>query len=257
MKIVGIVSLTAFFVLTGCFAQKEDATTQSVSQQLNKVKVMEATELVANPNYVALESESFEVSYDNTVLFFHASYCGSCRATDQDLASADFPENMQVKKVDFDTALNLRQKYGVTNYHTFVQVDDNGDMIKKWSWSFTLADIKSQVEDQSNHTSQMDTQQESWMYTSYDESLVWFTDNTVIFFAASWCPSCVTADTNLAASDIPSWVTVLKADYDSALELRQKYSIASQHTFVSVDAEGNQLRKWVGGTTIDDIIEKL
>ena len=141
MKIVGIVSLVTLFVLTGCFAQKEDTTTQSVSQQLNEVEVTETTELVANPNYVPLESESFEVSYDNTVLFFHAPYCGSCEATHQDFISTDFPENLQVKKVDFDTELDLKQKYDVVAQHTFVSVDTEGNQIRKWVGGTTIDDI--------------------------------------------------------------------------------------------------------------------
>lgn len=97
----------------------------------------------------------------------------------------------------------------------------------------------------------------SWSYQAYDSSLVGATDNTVIFFAATWCPSCVAADRNLVSAEIPNGITILKADYDSEIDLRREYGVTSQHTFVSVDAEGKQLRKWVGGTTIDDIIEKL
>jgi len=98
---------------------------------------------------------------------------------------------------------------------------------------------------------------QEWVYENYRPELIWNTDVTVIFFAATWCPSCVAADINLSASDIPSWITILKADFDSEIDLRREYWVVTQHTFVSVDTDGKQLRKWVGGTTIDDIIEKL
>ena len=34
-----------------------------------------------------------------------------------------------VYKVDYDTALDLRQRYGVTTQHTFVVIDGNGEKI--------------------------------------------------------------------------------------------------------------------------------
>jgi len=94
-------------------------------------------------------------------------------------------------------------------------------------------------------------------YRDYSADMIGNSENTVIFFAASWCPSCVAADKNLSSSDIPAGLTVLKADFDSETALRREYGVVAQHTFVSVDSDGNQLRKWVGGTTIDDIVEKL
>ena len=40
-----------------------------------------------------------------------------------------------------DTETALRQRYGVTVQHTFVQVDPKGDQLAKWSGSSTGADI--------------------------------------------------------------------------------------------------------------------
>lgn len=71
-------------------------------------------------------------------------------------------------------------------------------------------------------------------------------DQIVIFFHASWCPSCRQQDDNLVSDreDIPAGVTILKADYDSETNLKQKYGVTLQHTFVQVDSEGNQLKMW-------------
>ncbi len=78
---------------------------------------------------------------------------------------------------------------------------------------------------------------------------------TVLFFAASWCPTCREADKNLTAAqdDLPAGLTVVKVDYDSATDLRQKYGVTVQHTFVQVDADGNELAKWVGSYTPEEI----
>lgn len=72
---------------------------------------------------------------------------------------------------------------------------------------------------------------------------------SVIFFHAPWCPYCKAADKEFIdhAQEIPAEVAVIKVDYDSNTELKQKYGVTYQHTFVQVDKEGNQITKWNGG----------
>lgn len=72
---------------------------------------------------------------------------------------------------------------------------------------------------------------------------------TVLFFHAPWCPFCKAANEAFTSrlSEIPDGVTVLKTDYDSEKELKIKYGVTYQHTFVQVDAAGNMIGKWNGG----------
>lgn len=81
----------------------------------------------------------------------------------------------------------------------------------------------------------------------------------VIDFAADWCPSCraFEANVNENVQDIPADLTILKADYDTELELRKQYGVTQQHTFVQVDAQGNEIAKWVGSPTLEALIAKL
>lgn len=74
----------------------------------------------------------------------------------------------------------------------------------------------------------------------------------VIFFAASWCPTCKALNQDITAnlSNIPHGVTILKADYDTVTSLKQKYGVTTQHTLVQVDAKGNQIKKWTGSPTL-------
>ena len=95
------------------------------------------------------------------------------------------------------------------------------------------------------------------VYTNYDASLVGKTENTVIFFHATWCPSCRALDAGINAGELPAGLTVLKADFDSSTELKKQYGVVSQHTLVYVDASGNEIKKWAGGSTIESITEKL
>ncbi|NCS87109.1 hypothetical protein CO050_00135 [Candidatus Roizmanbacteria bacterium CG_4_9_14_0_2_um_filter_38_17] len=46
---------------------------------------------------------------------------------------------------------------------------------------------------------------------------------------------------------IPSDVTILKTDYDTATDLKAKYNITMQDSFVQVDNEGNEISKWNSG----------
>ena len=74
-------------------------------------------------------------------------------------------------------------------------------------------------------------------------------NKVVLFFHATWCPYCKAANAAFTsrASEIPAGVTVLKTDYDSNDELKKKYGVTYQHTFVQVDASGNMITKWNGG----------
>lgn len=71
----------------------------------------------------------------------------------------------------------------------------------------------------------------------------------LLFFYASWCPSCrsLDKDINNNLSNIPSDLTILKTNYDKEGELKTKYKVTYQHTLVEVDKDGNMLKKWTGG----------
>lgn len=71
----------------------------------------------------------------------------------------------------------------------------------------------------------------------------------VLFFHATWCPTCKAADANITKNlaGLPKNVVVFKTDYDRETALKRQYGITSQHTFVLVDAQGRALTKWSGG----------
>ena len=94
-------------------------------------------------------------------------------------------------------------------------------------------------------------------YLAYEGGDFMKNDSTVLFFHANWCPSCRAADKNISAETIPAGLNVIKVDYDEYKDLRKKYGITSQHTFVQIDADGNMIKKWVGGSDIDDIAQQL
>jgi thiol-disulfide isomerase/thioredoxin len=81
------------------------------------------------------ESNGTPVAGMKNLLFFHASWCPTCRAADANIKAnlLSIPPGLTIHQVDYDTSTDLKKKYGVTYQHTFVQVDEKGEMIAKWS----------------------------------------------------------------------------------------------------------------------------
>ncbi len=98
-------------------------------------------------------------------------------------------------------------------------------------------------------------------YRDYDESLLTRADSgdVVLFFHAGWCPTCKALERDLIkeGDNIPGDLTILKLDYDSAKDLRNKYSIVIQHTLVQVDSQGNEITKWTGGNDLESIKKRI
>jgi thiol-disulfide isomerase/thioredoxin len=81
----------------------------------------------------------------------------------------------------------------------------------------------------------------------------------VLFFHASWCPSCraLNSDIEANAATIPAGVTILKTDYDKETELKKKYGVTTQHALVQVDGDGNMITKWSGGSKLENVLSQL
>lgn len=81
------------------------------------------------------------------VLFFKANWCSTCTVADENLSKdiASIPANITIYKVDFEKENKLRATYEVTVQHTFVQVDENGNLLKKWTGSYTIDEIQNEL----------------------------------------------------------------------------------------------------------------
>lgn len=77
----------------------------------------------------------------------------------------------------------------------------------------------------------------------------------VLFFFANWCPTCKPVDAELTAQEasLPDDIVVLRVNYndsdtdDSEKELAKDYTVTYQHTFVQIDAAGQEVARWTGG----------
>lgn len=112
----------------------------------------------------------------------------------------------------------------------------------------------------------MDKPMESGMmmggqYVAYDAAKLAFAKEgkVVLFFRASWCPTCRALDADIKAnlSQIPKNVLILDVDYDKSAELKKEYGVTYQHTLVQVDADGKMLAKWSGSEGLAALLAQV
>ncbi|MEX1112840.1 MAG: thioredoxin family protein [Patescibacteria group bacterium] len=61
----------------------------------------------------------------------------------------------------------------------------------------------------------------------------------VLFFHAPWCPQCRSIERGIRSEGVPDGYTIIKVDYDSHQDLRRKYGVRIQTSFVKVDGSGD------------------
>lgn len=128
--------------------QKEDLMMKDDGKAVTD-ESMKKEEMMKVGSYEAYSPEKIaRAESGDVVIFFHASWCPSCRGLNADIEANlnAIPEGVSILKADYDKENELKKKYGVTYQHTLVQVDKNGAMIKKWSGSPNLTSLLSQVQ---------------------------------------------------------------------------------------------------------------
>lgn len=153
---LAVATLATAALMVGCGAQ-DSATTASPVQSASSPSAPADTPVVPAPastsstgsyvDYAEYLADPGSFSSTDVVLFFHAPWCPSCRATEDDIEARrdSLPSGLTLVKVDFDSQQDLRTTYGVTMQHTFVQVDADGAEILKWNGSLTVDAIAAQI----------------------------------------------------------------------------------------------------------------
>ena len=80
---------------------------------------------------------------EHIVLFFHATWCPSCRALENNIkANLDnIPADVEIYKVDFDVATELKRKLGVTIQHSVLEIDSEGNTESNITHPLTLSSL--------------------------------------------------------------------------------------------------------------------
>lgn len=80
---------------------------------------------------------------------------------------------------------------------------------------------------------------------------------TVLMFSADWCPICRADLKDMDAQGARLGdITVVVVDYDKETDLKTRYGVTYQHTYVQIDAKGRKLGVWSGGG-VDGILSHV
>lgn len=219
-----------------------------------------------------------------SVLFFHAEWCPNCKEKNQYLmewyGEETFPVNTY--KVDFDTATELKQEFGITMQDIFVLVDGRGEMVTKLTAPSSGAlkrllygnvdaaqaadggdmmmndgtiendsmikngamEEEAMMEDDTDTQAMVDTEVQG-EFTVYQDGVLADGRAKVLFFHAEWCPKC-----QANTMKLNEWYgaesfprSVYKIDYDTATALKQQYGVTGQDTFILVDGDGQEIER--------------
>ena len=140
-------------------------------------------------------------------------------------------------------------------------------MMPKVETSMEPINAMMQKDDRVLENDQMiDDKMASSRYVQYSKSELDSASNNrrILFFYASWCPTCKPADTNFTQNEskIPEDVTLIRVNYNDPetdqeeKELAKQYGITYQHTFVQIDSTGKEVTKWNGGQ-IDELLSNI
>ena len=102
---------------------------------------MQADEIRRHGNRGAGGTDPAAHRGSTVVLFFHAGWCPTCKRAEKNIESEAVPAGLTIVKTDFDSSDDLRQQYGVTVQHTFVQISPDGSTLAKFTGSDTAAEI--------------------------------------------------------------------------------------------------------------------
>ena len=217
---------------------------------------------------------------ETKVLFFHAAWCPYCIEKDENLRAWYKTEQIPINtyRIDFDTATELKQQFGVAMQDTFVVVDGSGKVVTTLS-APSLGDLKrvlygnmdkamenpakeAAVQNSSEATNSQFSSaavvQSSGKLTAYQEGVIGNGNSAVLFFHAQWCPYCLANEKRLndwySSGDYP--ISTYKIDYDTAIELKNQFNVVQQDTFILIDGSGKEVSRvsFPSETALKDII---
>lgn len=72
---------------------------------------------------------------------------------------------------------------------------------------------------------------------------------TILYFHATWCPTCQATMLSFEARwpEVRPGLTLVIADYDSETELKTRYGVTYQNTYVQVAPDLSRIQVWNGG----------
>lgn len=92
-------------------------------------------------------------------------------------------------------------------------------------------------------SSETGTMKGKGVYANFSKNIIGNGKMSVLFFHATWCGECQRDDKALrqwqASGGLP--IDVYEIDYDTSAELKNRYGVVQQNTYVVIDGEGKAL----------------
>lgn len=114
----------------------------SSNEVMTKEESTDDAMMKKDSRYVEYSKSALDQAAGNRrVLYFYANWCPTCRPTDANLKQNvdKIPQDLIVIRVNYNDSdtdqeeKDLAKKYDVIYQHTFVQIDNNGNQVTKWS----------------------------------------------------------------------------------------------------------------------------
>jgi thiol-disulfide isomerase/thioredoxin len=144
---------------------------------------------------------------------------------------------------------------------TTMMEKDGEEMMEKKDEAMMKDESAMEKEDEKMMKDEGTIMGEKGSYEAYSPEKLIYAEKgkVVLFFKASWCPTCRALDANIRANlgNIPEGITILDVDYDNSTALKQKYGVTYQHTLVQVDSKGNQIAKWSNSPTLASLLSQV
>ena len=125
-----------------------------VPESTKQLRAKTGSTEVSGERYVEYTRQTLNESADRRrVLFFFANWCPTCIPADANFRANEdrIPEDVVLIRVNYnDTDTDeeekaLARKYNVTYQHTFVQIDQEGNMVTIWNGGASIDDLLSRI----------------------------------------------------------------------------------------------------------------
>lgn len=132
VALVVIISFAAMFYLAGRKTSAPSSTDLTPVGEPS-VKLDDMSLSGANGRYAEYDEALFNAVDGRRWLFFSSASCAQCQLLDDDIKQAIIPNDITIFKVDFDKETALKDKYGVTQPGTVVEVNTQGDWANEFN----------------------------------------------------------------------------------------------------------------------------
>lgn len=303
-KSVVACTLLSVLLLTACQSEKDDKKKNAMKKAQQDQQQVARVPFPKNVTIQGAYADYIEGVIGNgevSVLFFASRGNENFKKQEEVLAKIYDARKVGVHtyRVDFDTATDLRQRYGITVQNSYVVIGGDGNAISVESAlsavpvANTLARaagmnvkpedgmmqeeggmgeqmegelmqgmpamdgvmegeehmVEVMEESDENGTESAPPAQEPQelimgTYTDFTDDVIGNGKSSILFFAASWCPSCQAHSARISEwyADGSLYPSVYKVDYDNSGDLKQRYGVVQQDTFVRIDGEGNAVK---------------